>query len=223
METQSSRYHDKNYDSEANVAIEPVRSKGPTEGRCAKWFRCISGKVILVILMMGLFIVARTFRLPAKWQKNSLHNYNTSPNLDTTKVTQGLQSLWNYDVPFFPQAPALAISVAVSRDPDSNIQLYNLDTSGVLRVRRRTNSNDPMNTKWTSPQIIPTDPRPRPYSPLAAIAFQFQAGVTVSYKGPSSTPLLRIGEILVKNPQNGYTNFHRYRSFGSTISMDRAV
>ncbi|KAL8820147.1 MAG: hypothetical protein Q9191_007576 [Dirinaria sp. TL-2023a] len=42
----------------------------------------------------------------------------------------------------------------------------------------RTNSNDQSNTQWTDPQTIATDPKPKTSSPLAAIAFQFEQGVT---------------------------------------------
>lgn len=198
MEKQLSRYHNDNYDNEANVAIEHLNSKERTHCKYTKWFRCISGKIILVFLIMGLFIVAQAFRLPAKWQKKWPHGYNTTSNLDITKATKGLQSLWNHDTPFFSLAPAPGISIAVSKDPDSNIQLYDLDSSGVLRIRRRSNSNDQTNTKWTSPQIIPTDPKPKQSSPLAAIAFQFRAGVTVSYKDPLSALIQDRRNILKK-------------------------
>lgn len=181
MEKQLSRSHDDNYDNEANAeATEYRKSLGLTECKYTKWFRRIPGKFILVILIVGVFIVAQTFRLPAKWQTDCLHRYNTISSLATTKATKGLQSWWNHDVPVFPQAPLPGISIAVSIDPDTNMQLYDLDSAGVLRIRRRTNSSDQTNTKWTSPQIIPADPKPKKSSPLAAFAFQLNAGVSVS-------------------------------------------
>lgn len=185
MKKQLSRCHNDKCDIESNIAIEHMNSTGPTECKYTQWFRRISGKVILVILLMGVFIVAQGFRLPAKWQMNCLYGYDSAPNLDITKAAKGIQLLGNHHVPFFPQAPAPGISIAVSKDPDTNIQLYDLDSSGVLRIRRRTNSSDQTNTKWTSPQVIPADPKPKKASPLAAIAFQFQAGVTVSSMDPA--------------------------------------
>ena len=66
MEKQLSSYHNDKYCNEANVAIEHMNFMRPTEGKYTKWFRRISGKVILVILLMGVFIVAQAFRLPGK-------------------------------------------------------------------------------------------------------------------------------------------------------------
>ncbi len=185
LSQQLSRYHDDKYDDEANVeATEYGKPDGLSESKYIKWFRRISGKVILVFLLVGLFIVAQTFRLPARLQKNCLHRDSPIFNLEPIKATKGLPSWWNHDDrSIFSQASGPGISIAVSIDVDSNMQLYDLDSSGVLRIRRRTNSTDQTNTKWTVPQTIPTDPKPKHSSPLAAVAFQVQAGVTVSSKG----------------------------------------
>ncbi|KAL9608856.1 MAG: hypothetical protein Q9167_006321 [Letrouitia subvulpina] len=129
-------------------------------------------------LIMVLLIGTQSFRFLLKWQKSCLYSHNISNPIDITKDSDGSASLWDHDVDDIYRAPIPGLSIAVSMDPDTNIQLYDLDSSGILRIRRRTNSSDQKNTKWTSPQIIPTDPKPKKSSPLAAIAFQFQTGVT---------------------------------------------
>ncbi len=176
MEKQLPRYHIDHYDNGANIAMKQLNPEGRTERKYTQWFKSISGKIILVILIVGFWIIAQAVRL----------------------------SLSNHDVPFVSQAPAPGISIAVSVDPDTNMQLYDLDSSGVLRIRRRTNSSDQTNTKWTSPQIIPTDPTPKKSSPLAALAFQFHAGVTVSDLGLLISPDEEIGEILLRKRKQTY-------------------
>ena len=149
MENEASCCHDGDYGNEANVAIEHLNSRGRTEGKYPNRLWYTLGMVFLIKLFMGVFINAHAFRLPAKWLKYHLHGHYTTSNADITKATKNLQSLWNYDIPFVSQAPAPGISIAVSKDLNSNIQLYDLDSSGVLAsegekiavIRRIQNGN----------------------------------------------------------------------------------
>ncbi|KAI4188247.1 MAG: hypothetical protein LQ346_005355 [Caloplaca aetnensis] len=58
------------------------------------------------------------------------------------------------------------ISLAAAIDPDGNRQLFDLTSTGIIRLRKSVKGG----TSWTDPEIVPANPKPKLNSPLAAIS-----------------------------------------------------
>ena len=58
------------------------------------------------------------------------------------------------------------VSIAAAIDPAGNRQIYDLTSTGVIRLRKSKAGTD----SWSEPEVVPTNPKPKPNSPLTAIS-----------------------------------------------------
>ena len=68
------------------------------------------------------------------------------------------------------------VSIAASVDPDGNRQLYDLSSTGVIRLRKSAGNT----TTWGDPEIVPANPAPKANTPMAALAWKGPNGSSVS-------------------------------------------
>lgn len=67
------------------------------------------------------------------------------------------------------------ISLAAAIDPDGNRQLFDLTSTGIIRLRKSVKGE----TSWTDPEIVAANPKPKLNSPLAAISRPGTNGTSV--------------------------------------------
>ncbi|KAL8924355.1 MAG: hypothetical protein Q9208_004137 [Pyrenodesmia sp. 3 TL-2023] len=58
------------------------------------------------------------------------------------------------------------VSLAAAIDPDGNRQLFDLTSTGIIRLRKSVKGE----ASWTDPEIVAANPKPKLNSPLAAIS-----------------------------------------------------
>ncbi|KAL8901473.1 MAG: hypothetical protein Q9207_005184 [Kuettlingeria erythrocarpa] len=67
-------------------------------------------------------------------------------------------------------------SLAACIDPDGNRQLFDLTSTGMIRLRKSVKGE----TSWTDPEVVAANPKPKLNSPLAAISRPGTNGTSIS-------------------------------------------
>lgn len=60
------------------------------------------------------------------------------------------------------------VSIAASVDGDGSRQIYDIDTAGVIRIRKIQNET----YRYTPAEVVPTSQKPKPGTPLSALAWR---------------------------------------------------
>lgn len=89
----------------------------------------------------------------------------------------------NPDVSVQDGTPGVSLAAAI--DPNGNRQLFDLTSTGVIRLRKSAANSG----NWTAPEIVAANPRPKLRSPLAAISRPGTNGASVGRIFPISTGL----------------------------------
>ena len=83
------------------------------------------------------------------------------------------------------KAKSIGVSIAASVDSEGNRQVYDLDSEGTIRIRKI----ERLTYRYTSPEIVKTDQKPKASSPLNALAWKGQGLSIVSKtQDPSHRP-----------------------------------
>ena len=131
---------------------------------------------LILILVVTFLVIARVYetRTSASW-----HNHCSS----STKGASVSSAAQDKDAPMLPPADQKlstlddvpGVSIAASVDPDFNRQLFDLSSSGTVRLRKLKGNT----TSWTEPEIVLVNPRPKSNSPLAALSWRGSNGASV--------------------------------------------